>query len=529
VSVEGSSLKAQHLADAFAAAVARGPARPFLVYGHRRVSYGQAEREVQALAAALADIGIARGDRVATILPNRPEAVTMLLASAHLGATLVPLNPALTFPELQYQLRHADVVLAAAITTHEGRDFLEWFSELASDVPEIRTVVAVGAEDLWFEERVVPYADLVGRGWHLPAPGGAPRDAEAELAVLYTSGTMGKPKGVCLTHRALVGNAERTAAGLGLGAEDVVLLAVPHFTVFGTGVILQMLTAGASLVLLERFSAVEAVRCMAAEGVTVCHGVPTTFSLLLRQPGFTRAELPRLRTGIIAGSPVSPSLVRRVREVCDVEIAYGLTETGPTVSMTDPGEPPGQREETVGRPLAGIELHLVDERGAAAPPGDTGELVLRGPWLMAGYDRMPAETRRAFTPDGFLRTGDLAAVDRDGHVRIVGRRKEAIIRGGFNVHPREVEDVLRAHPAVGEVCVVGIPHEILGEMICACIVPTEGADVRGEEILSFARGRMADYKVPDLVRAFDALPMTASGKVLRRELAQRVALDHSVS
>ncbi|HUK62757.1 MAG TPA: AMP-binding protein, partial [Dongiaceae bacterium] len=528
MSVEGSSLKAQHLADAFAAAVERGPERPFLVFGNRRVSYGQADREVRALAAALDDAGIARGDRVATILPNRPEAVTTLLASAHLGATVVPLNPALTFPELQYQLRHADAVIAVAITAHEGRDFLEWFSELVTEVPEIRTVVAVGAEDLWFEDRVVPYTDLLGRGWHLPAPGGAPRDPESVLAVLYTSGTMGKPKGVCLAHRSLVGNAERTAAALDLGEQDVVLLAVPHFTVFGTGVILQTVTAGASLVLVERFSAGDAVRCMAAEGVTVCHGVPTTFSLLLRQGGFTSAELPRLRTGLIAGSPVSPVLVRRVREVCDVEIAYGLTETGPTVSVTGAGESAAQREQTVGRPLPGIELHLVDERGGMVPPGGAGELVLRGPWLMAGYDRMPAETRRAFTPDGFLRTGDLAALDPDGHVRIVGRRKEAIIRGGFNVHPREVEDVLRAHPAVGEVCVVGIPHEVLGEMICACIVPTEGADVRGEEILAFARGRMADYKVPDLVRAFEALPMTASGKVLRRELAQRVALDHTV-
>jgi len=529
VSVEGSSLKAQHLADAFAAAVERGPERPFLVFGNRRVSYGQADREVRALAAALADAGIAPGDRVATILPNRPEAVTTLLASAHLGATLVPLNPALTFPELQYQLRHADATVAVAITSHEGRDFLEWFSELVTEVPEIRTVVAVGAEDLWFEGRVVPYTDLLGRGWHLPVPGGVPTDPEAVLAVLYTSGTMGKAKGVCLAHRSLVGNAERTAAALSLLPQDVVLLAVPHFTVFGTGVILQTVTAGASLVLVERFSAADAVRSMAAEGVTVCHGVPTTFSLLVRQGAFTRAELPRLRTGLIAGSPVPPALVRRVREVCDVEIAYGLTETGPTVSVTGKGDSAAQREETVGRPLPGIDLRLVDERGEAVATGGAGELVLRGPWLMAGYDRMPAETRRAFTPDGFLRTGDLAALDPDGHIRIVGRRKEAIIRGGFNVHPREVEDVLRAHPAVGEVCVVGIPHEVLGEMICACIVPTEGADVRGEEILAFARGRMADYKVPDLVRAFEALPMTASGKVLRRELAQRVALDHTVS
>ena len=226
---------------------------------------------------------------------------------------------------------------------------------------------------------------------------------------------------------------------------------------------------------------------------------------------------------------MSADLVRRIRAVCDVEIAYGLTETGPTVTITRPDDTAEHRALTVGRPLAGVQVRIVDlASGDLHGLEAVGELAVKGPNVMPGYYRMPAETHRSFTPEGYFLTGDLALLDEDGYVRIVGRRKEMIIRGGFNVYPREVEDVLRAHPAVLELCVVGIPNELLGEMICACIVPTEGAIVRGEEILDFAREQMADYKVPDLVRFFDVLPLTASGKVRRRELAQAVALEHTV-
>ena len=360
-------------------------------------------------------------------------------------------------------------------------------------------------------------------------PPHAPGAAETRpLAILYTSGTMGKPKGVRLSHRALVETARIGGAVLGAGPEDVVLAAMPCFTVFGTSIVVGAVAAGASLVLADRFVAAEIVALMARERVTICHGVPTMYQLLVREPGFGPGRLPALRTGTIGGSPVPPDLVARVRETCDVQIAYGLTETGPTVAMTRFDDAPALRSETVGRALPGVELRIVDvATGELHGPEAVGELAVRGPNLMSGYHRMPAETRRAFTPEGYFLTGDLALLDEDGYVRIVGRRKEMIIRSGYNVYPREVEDVLRAHPAVEEVCVVGVPHEILGEMICACIVPIEGAVVRGDDILEYAREQMADYKLPDLVRFFDALPMTASGKVKRRELAQVVALEHT--
>jgi len=518
VHVAGSSLTSLHLADTFAAAVARGPDRPFLIAGSRRLSYALVDREAEALAAALAEHGVEAGDRIATILPNCPEVVTTLLAAARLGAAVVPVNPGLAYHELLYQLRHAGVSVVVAVTAWEGRDYLEWFEDLVAEMPELRRVVAVGSDDVWFEERVVSYADLVAGGARGRATG--PRDPEAALAVVYTSGTLGKPKGVQLPHRSLVGNARLTAEALGVRPDDVSLLAVPHFTIFGISLVLGAIVSGAAVVFVEVFRAADAVRAMEAESVTLCHGVPTMFALLLREDAFARARLPRLRSGIMAGSPVAPDLVRRVREVVDVEIAYGLTETGPTVTMTRASDPAPRREDSVGRVLDGVTLRF--ERVAGAEAG-VGELAVGGPFLMAGYDRMPSETRRAFTEDGLFLTGDLGIVDADGFVRIAGRRKDTIIRGGFNVHPREVEDVLRAHPAVEDVCVVGVPHDVLGEMICACVVPVEGAVVRSEDLIGFARESTADYKVPDLVRFVEAFPLTASGKVHRRELARMVA------
>lgn len=517
-----------HLADAFEASALRGPDRPFLVSGSRRLTYGQADQQARALSAAAAGLGVGAGDRIAVILPNWPEWVTTLLAAARLGAAVVPINPSLGWHELTYQLRHAGASLVVCARAWRDRDFGEWLDEMVQDLPQLHVAV-VGGEDLWYDDRVVPFADLLAKGQHAPGPA-APRDPSATLAILYTSGTMGKPKGVCLSHLNLVGTARHTADALAMGPGDVSLVAVPCFTVFGTSLVVGAAAHGAALVLEERFDAAQAVASMAREGCTLCHGVPTMFQLLVREPGFTRAVVPALRSGLVAGSPVPPTLLDLVRAVCDVQVAYGLTETGPTVAVTRFDDPPARRRDSVGRALPGVELALVDPAPGGAPGALTvGELAVKGPGVMAGYDRMPAETRRSFTPDGYYLTGDLATVDADGYVRIVGRRKDLIIRGGFNVYPREVEDVLQAHPAVEEICVVGLPHEILGEMICACIVPVEGAIVRGEDILSFAREQLADHKVPDLVRFLDALPLTVSGKVKRRDLAQRLAAELTAS
>jgi fatty-acyl-CoA synthase len=345
---------------------------------------------------------------------------------------------------------------------------------------------------------------------------------------MYTSGTMGKPKGVRLSHRAVIETAVLSQDAIAMSHTDRVLVALPLFTIFGFGVVVGAMAAGATLVLQEEFHARDAIRLIGAERVTILHGVPTMFHLVMRDATFERSRLRTLRSGIIAGGWVSQDLVARVREWCDVEIAYGLTETGPTVAVTRASDASDKRSATVGRPLPGVEVKAVDfVTGTLHGPEAVGEIAVRGPNVMLGYARMPAETRRSFTSEGFFLTGDLGIIDEDGYVRIVGRRLETILRGGFQIYPREVEDQLRAHPAVDDVCVIGVPHDILGELVCACIVPVEGAVITGEEIKDFARDTVADYKVPDLVRFFDEFPMTGSGKVKRRELERIVALDHT--
>lgn len=268
---------------------------------------------------------------------------------------------------------------------------------------------------------------------------------------------------------------------------------------------------------------------MKRERVTVYHGVPTSFILDLHEPRNGDSAVSTLRTGIIAGAPVAEDLVTRIQNelVPEIRIAYGLTETGSTVTITRAEDPPGKQVATVGKPLEGTDVRVLDFDGSQLPIESIGEIAVRGPGVMRGYYRQPGETAQVFTDDGYFLTGDLGMIDDEGYLHVVGRRKEMIIRGGFNVYPREVEDRLHAHPAVLDVAVVGLPHEVLGEVACACIVLVEGAIVTGEEIKEFCREVLADYKVPDLVRFLDSFPMTGSGKVRRVELARMVSAEES--
>ena len=518
-----------HLATRVAQRAAADPEHECLVGGGRRMSYSQVDAAAEALAASLASRGVAAGDRVAVEMPNSLEWGVALLAVARLGAVLVPINPSLGYHELKYQLRHAEARVFLAGETVCGAEYRELFEDLDAELPDLAYLVIAGPDEGWYDERVLQFASLVERGRTLSAP--APLVHEDEpLGLLYTSGTLGKPKGVVLTHINLGFAAQGVADVLGLTPQDRVLGAVPQFTVFGIQVLVSTLLSGATLVLEPRFDPAATWALIEREHVTVCHGVPTMFQLLMRDPAFAGGRRPSVRTGIVAGSPVSPDLVRQIRRWNDVEIAYGLTETGPTVAVTRPDDPPERRERTVGRPLAGVQVRVVGGRGEEAPAAPAaGELAVKGPNVMAGYYRMPVETKRSYTDDGYFLTGDLATCDADGYVTIVGRRQEMIIRGGHKIIPRGLEDVLRTHPAVDDACAVGIPHEVLGELVCACVVPVEGAIITADELKEFCREQMANDNVPDLVRFFDTFPMTGSGKVRRKELAQVVELELSAT
>ena len=517
------------VADALSARASENPQRPFVVYGDRRMTYGQVDAQADALAAALHELGVEAGDRIALTLPNWPEFVVSLFAAAKLGGVVVPLNPRFTTPELQYMLRHSETAVVVTAENWEGTDYLARFENFLVSLPDLQYVVSVGEEELWYDDRIHQFEDLASAGEGRPYPrreGGA----DELFAILYTSGTMGKPKGVQLSHANLLQTAAATADAVGIGEGDVVFGLNSLFNVFGlsTGV-LGTLAAGASLVLQEREDPAGALEIVERERVSVYHGVPTSFVLALGEPSRQERDLSSLRTGVVAGAPAPEELVARIRRelVPELRVGYGMTETSETVAVTRADDPGGKSLTTVGRPLPDVEIRIIDVDGSVLPVESVGEIAVHGPGLMQGYYRQPGETSLVFTEDGFFLTGDLGMVDEEGYLHILGRRKEMIIRGGFNVYPREVEDRLHAHPAVLDVAVVGLPDEVLGEASCACIVPVEGAIVTGEEIKDFCREVLADYKVPDLVRFLDSFPLTGSGKVRKVELARMISAEES--
>ncbi len=519
-----------HLAAQFEKQLDQHPDRECLVFGDRRLTYAQVAAEAENLSAALTELGLGLGDRVAVDLPNRPEWVVSLLAVARIGAVIVPLNPSLSYHELKYQLRHAEVGLCVIPQEHDGVDYLELFDGMMDELPDLKRVVTVGSEERWHEDPVVSYQDLLARG---KVDGGRRSagnldPAVAPLALLYTPGTLGKYKGVVLTHENLVWTAIETNEALQLVGSDRVLGAVPLSTVFGVHIVVSTLVAGGTIVLQERFDPREALDLIEREKLSIVHGVPTMFRLLMRDQTFESRDLGSVRTGIVAGSPVSRELARTVRRWNDVQIAYGLTETGPTVSITRFEDPADKREQTVGRPLESVAVKLVEAKSNQVDgKRQVGELAVVGPNVMTGYYRMPHETEKCLTSDGYLLTGDLATIDEAGFLSIVGRTRQMIIRGGYNIFPREVEDVVRTHPAVDQVSVVGVPNEILGELVCACVIPVEGAIVTGEEIKDFARDQLAEYKTPDVVRFIETLPVGEDGNVDREALTQTVGLETS--
>lgn len=527
---ESSHLRDLPIRDAFHAVRDAHARRPFLIFRDTTLTYAEVGKRARALAAAWHDLGVEPGDRVAVALPNWPEFILSALAVAELGAVLVPLDPGFTLHELQFMLRNSEATVVVTPERYRGVDYLEFGEAFLQTLPALQYIVTVGEEELWYDDRIFQFEDLVSSGERkeLPEPRVDPKDDV--WAILYTSGTTGKPKGVMLTHASLLATAVATARALRFHTDDAIVCTVPLFHIFGLGpVFLTAMVVGARIVLQEQFDAAEALELVERHGVTVIHGTPTMFEMELREPGRASRRLASLRTGIVAAAPVPPELVRRIRAelVPEIEIAYGLTETSPTVTITQPEDTPEKREETVGRPLEGVEVIVVADDGAPAAVGAVGEVAIRGYNVLKGYYRQPEETARAYTRDGFFRTGDLATMDAEGYLRIVGRQKDLILRGGFNVQPREVEDLLQTHPAVQDVVVVGVPHEVLGEQVCACIVPVEGALVTDEEIRRFCRRSLAEYKIPDLVRFFDALPKTGSGKVRRAELARSVADDET--
>ncbi len=501
------------------------PTAPYLLTEDAVLSFGDVDDQAEALAASLANLGIGPGDRIALVLPAWPEFAVSVYAAARIGALVVPVDPSLRLPELRYALRHSGAACAVSAENAGGIDFLQIFEDFLVELPALRHLVTVGEEDLWYDDRIFQWEDCLsaGAGRDFDAPAAA---ADDPFAIIYTPGTSGKPRGVELTHGNLLHAAAETARAIGLAPGDVVAGVSALHHVFGLGPgLLGTALGGAALLLRDDDGAAETLRADKRHGATVRYGVPTDFATLVRQVEAEGGAPPTLRLCLSSGAPMGDDLARRVEASlrAPLVIAYSLTEAASTLAMSRPGDRVEKRLFTVGRPIGGTEVRVRERDGGTLPRESVGEIAVRGPGLMRGYHRQPRETAAATDPDGFLRTGDLGLVDEDGYLHLVGRREEVVIRGGFKVHPGEVEARIMAHPAVDRAAVVGVPDEILGEAVCACVVRVEGGVVTEPEIQGWSAATLAAYKVPDLVSFMDELPLTDVGTVRRRELARRVS------
>jgi len=515
------------------------PEQEALVYADRglRLTFAALEAEARLIARGLMACGVARRERVAVWAPNVPEWVVLQFALAKVGAVLVTVNTALRAPEVDYLLRQSEAETLVTVRGFKDVDYLAALAEVgALSGSRLARVVFIG-EDC--PAGLTPYAGLRARAAAVSDAELAAREREVALDdvinMQYTSGTTGFPKGVMLSSRNIVNNGYWLGEGMGYTPRDRLCLCVPLFHCFGCVIgVLGAYTHGACLCPVESFDARRVLEVVERERCTALYGVPTMFLAELEDPEFGRFDLSSLRTGVMAGAPCPEPLMRRViaeMHLTELTIVYGLTEASPGITQTRRDDPLERRTGTVGRVLPEMEVRIVDpSTGAALEPGAPGELWVRGSNVMHGYFRNADATHLAVDEEGWLRTGDRATIDGDGYVRITGRIKDLIIRGGENVAPTEIEDLLRRHAAVADAYVYAVRSEFFGEEVAAAVRLKEGAAATGEELRDFCRGQLARFKVPRHVRFVESFPMTASGKVqkykLREAHEQELGMEH---
>jgi fatty-acyl-CoA synthase len=529
----------------------RRPDDEALVYPDRdlRYTYAQFREVVEDCARALMALGIEKGDHVAVWGQNVPEWVTLQFATGKVGAVLVTINPAYKSHELQYVLDQSD---AAALFLTEGvrdADFLHILQdavpELAGaddsglsieELPFLQNVVLMGAEPP-AELPVMSFGEFLKRGEEVSYEDLRKRqdslDAEDVINMQYTSGTTGFPKGVQLTHANIVKNAFYIGECMKLGPEDRVCIPVPFFHCFGCVLgTLNTVTHEGTMVPVESFDAEAVLTAVDGERCTALLGVPTMFIAELAHPDFEEYDTSPLRTGIMAGSPCPMEVMKKVVDVMgadEITIAYGQTESSPVITQTRTDDPLELRVSSVGRKLPDVEVRILSvERDEDCAPGEQGELLTRGYHVMRGYYKMEDRTAEVIDDGGWLHTGDLAIMDEDGYVRITGRAKDMIIRGGENVYPREIEEFLYTHPEIFDVQIYGVPDEKYGEKVAAAIQLREDSELTAEDVKDYCRETIARYKVPEFVDFVEEYPMTASGKIQKYKLREAAVERHNL-
>lgn len=497
-----------NVADLLTGTASNWPNRTAIVAGSTRMNWAEVDYASNRVANALTGLGVKHGDRVALMSANRPEFTIAYFGILKVGAIVVPLNTMLKESEVTYHLRDSGAVLLLAVGEVAGSAIETIAQQAQHQANDCRGVLLLDSPT--YRQLSADQSDRFDT---------AGVDDEDTAVILYTSGTTGRPKGAELRHRNIRDNALTGGAlfEVDVNVPDVFLCALPLFHSFGqSGMQNTAVAFGGTLVMMPRFDAAEALKLMATEHVSYFGGVPTMFWKLVEAS--SGVDL-RLRVALAGGAPLAVELHERFRRTFGITIleGYGLSETSPLACSARPHE--RLRIGSIGAAVPGVEMKLVDPDGADLPenPESIGEIAIRGHNVMKGYFRRP-EATAAVLSQGWLRTGDLGRRDEDGFYYIVDRRGDMILRGGFNVYPRELEELLMTHRGVSLVAVVGVPDDVLGQEIKAVIVPTAGTDVQAGEIIAWTKERVAAYKYPRIVEFRDELPLTSTGKILKRAI-----------
>ncbi|WP_373323168.1 AMP-binding protein [Alkalihalobacterium chitinilyticum] len=517
------------------------PSHEAVVYPDRglRYTYQQFDDLCRQVAKGFMKLGVERGEHVAIWSTNMPEWLTSQFATGKMGAVLVTVNTNYRTAELEYLLKQSDSTTIVLMDEFRGASYTEMLYEIIPELktaepgklqskklPYLKNVVFLGDER---KPGMYTWADLLEMGDQVTDAELNERMSSLEpddvINMQYTSGTTGFPKGVMLTHNNLVNNAINIAECMNLTADDRMCIPVPFFHCFGCVLgTMACVTVGATMIPVQEFDPKQVLQAVQDEKCTALHGVPTMFIAELNDKEFEKYNLSSLRTGIMAGSNCPIEVMKAVIErmgASEITIAYGQTESSPVITQTRVNDSLERRVETVGRALPNVEVKIVEPgTEKEVPRGVQGELCTRGYHVMKGYYKNPDATSAAISEDGWLHTGDLAVMDKEGYCRITGRLKDMIIRGGENVYPREIEEFLYQHPKVLDVQVVGVPDPKFGEEVSAWIVLKEGESATSDEIRNYCKGKISRHKIPRYIEFVSEYPMTASGKIQKFKLRE---------